>query len=301
MPRSRSMAIQSEVTPRRPALPCTAPAVLIADACSASASVRVDLPASGWLITANVRRRVASPRTPPFGEVRFSTSVTDTAVILLTQRAPARGYPQDPQQVVRKNNSPERTRGSSSLLNDSRGSPAEEHRLQRRLRGEHQGVGGTAESDPVAACGDAPLAGLAVEAGEQARVGSYGDLLGLARLEVHPIEAEQPHSRAVGGAGEVDLRHVGALSVAGVGDGEGGRDGVASQHQEIAVVESGVAEAVAEAVQRLLALLGEPPVANLGALAVLDRGRGAPGLAHAREVRPGGLREVGREGARDRK
>ena len=84
MPRSRSIAIQSEVTPRRPALPCTAPAVLIADACSASASVSVDLPASGWLITANVRRRRASLstpsfRTPPLIPGRFSTSVTDTA------------------------------------------------------------------------------------------------------------------------------------------------------------------------------------------------------------------------------
>src|SRR5690348_2927796 len=108
MPRARSIAIQSDVTPRRPALPCTAPAVLIADACSASASVRVDLPASGWLITANVRRRVASPRTPASGEVRFSTSVTDTAVMLLTRHSalgtqhwvlsatPARGYPHDP-------------------------------------------------------------------------------------------------------------------------------------------------------------------------------------------------------------
>ena len=53
MPRARSIAIQSDVTPRRPALPCTAPAWVIADACRASASVRVDLPASGWLITAN--------------------------------------------------------------------------------------------------------------------------------------------------------------------------------------------------------------------------------------------------------
>src|ERR1700743_267121 len=60
MPRSFSMDIQSEVTPRRPALPCTAPAWVMADACSASASVRVDLPASGWLITANARRRPAS-------------------------------------------------------------------------------------------------------------------------------------------------------------------------------------------------------------------------------------------------
>src|ERR1700730_3136154 len=85
MPRSFSIAIQSEVTPRRPALPCTAPAVLIAAACSASASVSVDLPASGWLITANVRRRAASSRTAPLLAGRFSTSVTDTAAALLTQ------------------------------------------------------------------------------------------------------------------------------------------------------------------------------------------------------------------------
>src|SRR5690606_14821590 len=46
--------------PRRSPLPCTAPAEVIAAACSASASVSVDLPASGWEITANVRRRAAS-------------------------------------------------------------------------------------------------------------------------------------------------------------------------------------------------------------------------------------------------
>src|SRR5262245_58599735 len=86
IPRSFSIAIQSEVTPRRPALPCTAPAVLIAAACSASASVSVDLPASGWLITANVRRLADSSRTAPPFAGRFSTSVTDTAAALLTQR-----------------------------------------------------------------------------------------------------------------------------------------------------------------------------------------------------------------------
>ncbi|GAB3136267.1 hypothetical protein GCM10027161_16630 [Microbispora hainanensis] len=60
MPRARSISIQSDVTPRRPALPCTAPAWVIAEACRASASVIVDFPASGWLITANVRRLAAS-------------------------------------------------------------------------------------------------------------------------------------------------------------------------------------------------------------------------------------------------
>ena len=82
IPRSFSIDIQSEVTPRRPALPCTAPALLIAAACSASASVSVDLPASGWLITAKVRRLAASSRTARSDEDRFSTFVTDTAAAL---------------------------------------------------------------------------------------------------------------------------------------------------------------------------------------------------------------------------
>src|SRR3954451_18804738 len=59
MPRSRSMSIQSDTVPRRPAFPCTAPAWPITRACRASASVSVDLPASGWLMTAKVRRRPA--------------------------------------------------------------------------------------------------------------------------------------------------------------------------------------------------------------------------------------------------
>jgi hypothetical protein len=56
MPRARSISIQSDTVPRRPALPWTAPASAITWACRASASVSVDLPASGWLITAKVRR-----------------------------------------------------------------------------------------------------------------------------------------------------------------------------------------------------------------------------------------------------
>src|ERR1019366_10684075 len=61
MPRSRSISIQSETVPARPSLPCTAPARFRTWACKASASVRVDLPASGWLMTANDRRLLACP------------------------------------------------------------------------------------------------------------------------------------------------------------------------------------------------------------------------------------------------
>ena len=63
MPRSFSMSIQSDTVALRPALPWTAPASLMTWACSASASVSVDLPASGWAMTAKVRRREASAAT----------------------------------------------------------------------------------------------------------------------------------------------------------------------------------------------------------------------------------------------
>ena len=64
MPRAFSIAIQSETVARRSPLPCTAPASVITRACSASASVSVDLPASGWLMTANVRRGRVSDTAP---------------------------------------------------------------------------------------------------------------------------------------------------------------------------------------------------------------------------------------------
>src|SRR5687768_12631291 len=79
MPRLRSISIQSEVTPRRPDLPCTAPAESMRSAYSASASVRVDLPASGWLITAKVRRRRASVVT----SVMSDTTLRARKVLLL--------------------------------------------------------------------------------------------------------------------------------------------------------------------------------------------------------------------------
>src|ERR1700691_6123440 len=117
------MVIQSEVTPRRPALPCTAPAVLIAAGCSASASVSVDLPASGWLITAKVRRRAASSRTTAPDADRFSTSVTDTAAALLNSARLNSARRRKPQQEKVTIYSPERTRGST---------PTHHYRRRRR-------------------------------------------------------------------------------------------------------------------------------------------------------------------------
>ena len=96
MPRSRSMSIQSLTVPRRPALPCTAPAEPMTRACRASASVSVDLPASGWLMTANVRRRRASAATSvgdgaraACRSVRWCSRVDlpDLDVVLLGRRA----------------------------------------------------------------------------------------------------------------------------------------------------------------------------------------------------------------------
>ncbi len=60
MPRSRSMSIQSDTTWRSVLRPRTAPASSIAPAYSSSFSVSVVLPASGWEMIANVRRRSTS-------------------------------------------------------------------------------------------------------------------------------------------------------------------------------------------------------------------------------------------------
>src|SRR5215470_2957008 len=60
IPRSRSIAIQSDRVERRSRLAFTCPARLIAPPKSNSFSVSVVLPASGWEIIANVRRRSTS-------------------------------------------------------------------------------------------------------------------------------------------------------------------------------------------------------------------------------------------------
>src|SRR5262245_25254403 len=60
MPRFCSISIQSDVAARRPARALTAPASPSMPAYSRNFSVSVVLPASGWLMIANVRRRAAS-------------------------------------------------------------------------------------------------------------------------------------------------------------------------------------------------------------------------------------------------
>src|SRR6185437_2682803 len=60
IPRSRSIAIQSERVERRSRLAFTWPARLIAPPNSKSFSVSVVLPASGWEMIAKVRRRATS-------------------------------------------------------------------------------------------------------------------------------------------------------------------------------------------------------------------------------------------------
>src|SRR4051812_23734163 len=104
MPRSRSMSIQSDTVPRRPSLPCTAPARATTRACRARASVSVDLPASGWLITAKERRRAASVAASEgavravavavIGSVRPAASRGATSLVLAwaTARWPQRWY-----------------------------------------------------------------------------------------------------------------------------------------------------------------------------------------------------------------
>lgn len=60
MPRCFSISIQSEVAWREALRPLTAPAIWIAPENSSSFSVSVVLPASGWEMMANVRRRRVS-------------------------------------------------------------------------------------------------------------------------------------------------------------------------------------------------------------------------------------------------
>ena len=55
----------------------------------------------------------------------------------------------------------------------------------------------------------------------------------MARFEFDPLEPEQPLPRAVGGVGEIDLRNVGVVAVAGVGDVEGGDDCVTAFDLEV--------------------------------------------------------------------
>ena len=85
----RDAALALHVHPVRgdpaPAAPCRAPrpAASITSACRASASVSVDLPASGWLITANVRRRCACV---PGSSAPSTPAAAVTAVIALLLR-----------------------------------------------------------------------------------------------------------------------------------------------------------------------------------------------------------------------
>ena len=60
MPRWRSISMKSDVAPFLILLLLTAPATWMAPPKSSSFSVRVVLPASGWAMTAKVRRRVIS-------------------------------------------------------------------------------------------------------------------------------------------------------------------------------------------------------------------------------------------------
>ena len=62
MPRCCSRRIQSEVAWRAALRPLTVPASWIAPPNSSSFSVSVVLPASGWEMMANVRRRAISSR-----------------------------------------------------------------------------------------------------------------------------------------------------------------------------------------------------------------------------------------------
>ena len=81
MPRARSMAIQSDRVLRPSRLALTWPASWMAPPNSSSFSVSVVLPASGWEMMANVRRRAIS-RANPLGAAfaAFSGAASSAAV-----------------------------------------------------------------------------------------------------------------------------------------------------------------------------------------------------------------------------
>src|SRR5512136_493636 len=93
MPRSRSIAIQSERVERRSRLALTWPARLMAPPNSSNFSVSVVLPASGWEMIAKVRRRATSA-------ARVLTS-SITSVLHRRRRNAARGLREGERVLVR--------------------------------------------------------------------------------------------------------------------------------------------------------------------------------------------------------
>nr|GFD55864.1 hypothetical protein [Tanacetum cinerariifolium] len=70
---------------------------------------------------------------------------------------------------------------------------------------------------------------------------------------------------------DIDLRHVGAGALAGVGDIERDGERLAAGDGEVGISEAGVAQPMAEGEQRLLRLALIPAIADVGALDIVDR------------------------------
>ena len=100
------------------------------------------------------------------------------------------------------------------------------------------------------------------------------------------FEGKQAEAGLARGAGEIELRDVGAIALTAVGDGDHRRHRVAAMHFEIAIGKARVAQAVTERVSRLEALPRVPAISGVGALIIADRGRRAPGRAEAGQFRP---------------
>src|SRR5436190_492057 len=84
MPRCCSMSIQSLRALRRPSRACTEPATCTAPEYSRNFSVSVVLPASGWLMMANVRRHAASLTTSrPMNDRGYRRHMADYLVLTL--------------------------------------------------------------------------------------------------------------------------------------------------------------------------------------------------------------------------
>src|SRR5262249_16391243 len=151
-----------------------------------------------------------------------------------------------------------------------------------------------AKRDAIRAFTDAPQTQtiLSVEAREQTRIGGDRHGTRFTWLQFHALEPEEPHASLACRVSEVDLRHVPSRDLAGVRHGERSGHGLAPAHLEVLVVEAGVAQSVAERVQRLHVLPDVPAIADFRPLVVADRRGRSPRSLHAGQLRTRRLGET---------
>ena len=145
---------------------------------------------------------------------------------------------------------------------------------------------------------DAPLPGVPIEARQQPGIGHELYTTRLAGAQRDALEPEQAHARLAGRLGQVELGHIGALALAGVGHRKARRHRLPAVDLQIPIVKLRVAQPIAKGIERPGAGLGEPAVADLGALSIVNRQRRAPRVAKSRQLGTRRLGDIGLEGDR---